>query len=138
MHNPTSSFPPTAGHFAIGLVSLVSLGISLYQFVAVSITWYHLVSLGITWYHLVSLGIRVGIKEKTKYSGLHNKKGYRSPGTQNTHVDHYLFCLLVWRGAPLPTFDQTTSSSVSLTCYENRVLWYLLTVLTYQSHVTSL
>ena len=54
MHNPTSSFPPTAGHFAIGLVSLVSLGISLYQFVAVSITWYHLVSLGITWYHLVS------------------------------------------------------------------------------------
>ena len=23
-------------------------------------------------------------------------------------------------------------------CYENRVLWYLLTVLTYQSHVTSL
>ncbi len=24
------------------------------------------------------------------------------------------------------------------TCYENRVLWYLLTVLTYQSHVTSL
>ena len=23
-------------------------------------------------------------------------------------------------------------------CYENKVLWYLLTVLTYQSHVTSL
>ena len=25
-----------------------------------------------------------------------------------------------------------------VTCYENKVLWYLLTVLTYQSHVTSL
>ena len=29
-------------------------------------------------------------------------------------------------------------SSQRMGCYENRVLWYLLTVLTYQSHVTSL
>jgi hypothetical protein len=32
----------------------------------------------------------------------------------------------------------TTSSTTTTVCYENRVLWYLLTVLTYQSHFTSL
>jgi hypothetical protein len=30
------------------------------------------------------------------------------------------------------------SESLIKACYENKVLWYLLTVLTYQSHVTSL
>jgi hypothetical protein len=48
-------------------------------------------------------------------------------------------------------WHKTTSSIIAATCvasnlpqatkvrecYENRVLWYLLTVLTYQSHVTS-
>ncbi len=46
------------------------------------------------------------------YSGLHKKKGYPSPGTKKNVCRPLLVLSLVWRGAPLPTFDQTTSSSV--------------------------
>ena len=41
----------------------------------------------------------------------------------------------------LSTSDETIPGFIAqwtARCYENRVLWYLLTVLTYQSHVTSL
>ena len=46
------------------------------------------------------------------YSGLHQKKGYRSPGTKKNVCRPLLVLSLVWRVAPSPTFDQTTSSSV--------------------------
>ncbi len=48
------------------------------------------------------------------YSGLHNKKGYCSPGTKKNACRPLLVLSLVWQGGPSPTFDQTTSSSVSL------------------------
>jgi len=34
--------------------------------------------------------------------------------------------------------SRVAAAAAAVACYENRVLWYLLTVLTYQSHVTSL
>jgi hypothetical protein len=45
----------------------------------------------------------VGVERRAdgrKYSGLHNKKGYCSPGKKKTYVDHYLSCC--WFGEEPP------------------------------------
>ena len=68
-------------------------------------------------------------------SGLHNAASL---------LHHWDMAALAATNAVLPpcaaSVVMKTPAATAMTgaCYENRVLWYLLTVLTYQSHVTSL